>query len=885
MAFGLTCRKVRDLAVVMAMILFSAASFGDETARSPLPQPDELEQARKSVESFLGNEPANGFNLLKLGRDTIDPAKKYVLLEMARKSGEENDKPRLVTDAIEVLAESFAIDDKAMLADSLSRMTKDKRQPDGALSVSTRNEIASQARNARDELIRQGDRYDLALTFANIVADATKGTTGSHDDDVEKLQFAQQLADGWKDLASELETLKADATNQQAHLKLGKFYCFVRGDWDLGLEHLAKGDDAELRELASIEQSDPTEGSVQYDLANSWYAYWKKIPDDQSIASLQVGRHARHWFEKAMPSLNQGFEFQDAKIKVASLPAPEKDSETAPRRKSIASREGRSNKRSMANKGDDASGSKREAKGSKSSSSANGADLRNTIGMRFRRIPAGTFRMGRSEPEESHFARFAIKPQHRGNGWGYVADEEPVHTVEISREFFLGTFEVTREQFAMFIKETGYRTDAERYGDGHGWDGRKDVQNRSFHWNNNGLPAERDLPVVNVSWNDADKFCRWLSQREGKKYRLPTEAEWEYCCRAGTESTFYNGDDPLKLVEIANASDLTLTRPTNVEYFIPVEDGFHHEAPVGRFQPNPWGLYDMLGNVSEWTEDRYASSFYADSPPKDPQCPRSQWSGGECVVRGGSWSRWPRMCTAADRDYGLPNLSDNFRGFRVLCESEPAPGRGKMADVVKLANDKQSKSMAKQDRFPAPVVYGGDWRVDGTDLIQDDSRGQTAIIFGDPNWDDYNLEYSVTMRTGNGGLGLILHNEDDAIEKWVQAIAWTYGVALLEKCHGWGKGPWTRLASVSGILPLDQQHAVKFEVRGSKITFFGDGKEVFTGDAAPVARGRIGFRTMDASAKFSDIKVTKPDGTVLWEGLPDVERARMTPYFFDHRKR
>ena len=137
--------------------------------------------------------------------------------------------------------------------------------------------------------------------------------------------------------------------------------------------------------------------------------------------------------------------------------------------------------------------------------------------------------------------------------------------------------------------------------------------------------------MVNVSWNDAVAFCKWLSQKEGKTYRLPTEAEWEYACRAGTTTRYYSGDDPGdagqggergrcdgqgEVLEVASWT------------YIAARDGYVFTAPVGRFQPNDFGLYDMHGNVWEWCADWYEAGYYAVSPADDPPVPR--WARAGC---------------------------------------------------------------------------------------------------------------------------------------------------------------------------------------------------------------------------------------------------------------
>ena len=168
-------------------------------------------------------------------------------------------------------------------------------------------------------------------------------------------------------------------------------------------------------------------------------------------------------------------------------------------------------------------------------------------------------------------------------------EEQPQHRVRISRPFYMGAHEVTRGEFAQFVRATGYQTDAKRDGKGGcGFDAATGEfkQDPIYDWQNTGFPQTDRDPVVNVSWNDAAAFCEWLTRREKAVYRLPTEAEWEYACRAGTTTLFYSGDDPESLAAVANVADGTLKQKFSSWTTIAGRDGFAFTAPVGSFHPN-----------------------------------------------------------------------------------------------------------------------------------------------------------------------------------------------------------------------------------------------------------------------------------------------------------
>jgi len=165
--------------------------------------------------------------------------------------------------------------------------------------------------------------------------------------------------------------------------------------------------------------------------------------------------------------------------------------------------------------------------------------------------------------------------------------------------------------------------------------------------------------VVNVTWNDAVKFCEWLSRKEGKTYELPTEAEFEYACRAGTTTRFWTGEGAESLMGSANAADASAKKRFTDWETTEGDDGYVFTAPVGRFRPNPWGLYDMAGNVWEWCAD--GQREYGPEPVKDPRGPAE----GNRLLRGGSFFGNPKYCRSADRYQAAPETRNVNFGFRV----------------------------------------------------------------------------------------------------------------------------------------------------------------------------------------------------------------------------
>ena len=250
-------------------------------------------------------------------------------------------------------------------------------------------------------------------------------------------------------------------------------------------------------------------------------------------------------------------------------------------------------------------------------------------------IPGGTFRMGDLNGD--------------GND-----DEKPVHSVTVP-PFKLGKYEVTVGQFRRFVLASGYGMDAERNVGGNEGCFTREFTSRDEwgwtpgrSWRDLEYPIEDEQPVVCVDWNDAQAYLDWLSAETGEAFRLPSEAEWEYAVRAGSETLYHFGDEAERLCEFGNVADTTELPNGGVRtYRADCNDGADFPTAVGSYRPNAFGLYDMHGNVWEWAEDCWNDS-YAGAPADG-----SAWTSGNCVlrvVRGGSWfDVTPRYLRSADR--------------------------------------------------------------------------------------------------------------------------------------------------------------------------------------------------------------------------------------------
>jgi len=293
-------------------------------------------------------------------------------------------------------------------------------------------------------------------------------------------------------------------------------------------------------------------------------------------------------------------------------------------------------------------------------------------GVTFVQIPAGEFAMGSDE-----IADELKKEGVRVRKGESIVSESPVHRVRISA-FHMGKYELTKGQFRVFVEATGYKTDAEKDPAG-GWCVNRQLpkgeQSPIYNWTNAGFPQTDQHPVVSVSWNDAVAYCRWVTAEYSKRgqkrvCRLPTEAEWEYACRAGSNTRYSSGDSPQSLSAFANLRDGALQAEIPELNFVrwppfPFNDGAAFTSVGGEYRANAFGLYDMHGNVWEWCSDWFDENYYSRSPDTDPKGPSS---GTYRVLRGGSWYLEQVYATCASRSGSTPDFHRSFSGFRVVLE-------------------------------------------------------------------------------------------------------------------------------------------------------------------------------------------------------------------------
>jgi formylglycine-generating enzyme len=266
-------------------------------------------------------------------------------------------------------------------------------------------------------------------------------------------------------------------------------------------------------------------------------------------------------------------------------------------------------------------------------------------------LPQGRFVMGAPAGEEE---REKAPAYFRGHSI-------PQHSVTIQYSFAVARFDVTRDEYAQFVAETNRPDPDSCYTpDASGGESHK----RGANWHSPGFPQTGRDPVVCVNWDDAQAYVAWLSAKTGHVYRLPTEAEWEYAARAGTTTARYGSDRPAEICRYINHGDLNFSEqhPRESDVNRECRDGFAFTSPVGSFLPNQFGLYDMLGNVWQWTEDCWNDDY------KGATSDGSSWQNGNCgrrVMRGGAYSLIPALVRAAVRLGAKSPSRDHSGGFRV----------------------------------------------------------------------------------------------------------------------------------------------------------------------------------------------------------------------------
>ncbi|MCU0880696.1 MAG: SUMF1/EgtB/PvdO family nonheme iron enzyme, partial [Pirellulaceae bacterium] len=427
---------------------------------------------------------------------------------------------------------------------------------------------------------------------------------------IEETKRQQLLSEDYR---KALNVLENKPTDPAANLAAGRHLCFVKGNWERGVPMLALGSDTALKAAAIKDLRGADSADEQAATGDAWWDLAEaKQGEERDVVRLRAG----FWYRQAEPKLAGGLAGLKIKQRLEVIAKLGREIPTAP------SLPANSQTPPLAITPFD-------EKTARQHQAAWAKHLKvpvlwtNSIGMRFALIPPGEFDMGATEEE---VARLLQEAKARKEPAWYIArlpSEAPKHRVRITRPYYAGIYEVTQAEYE-----------------------------RVLGTNPSQFKANPIRPVEEVTWHDAVEFCRRLSEAPQEKttgatYRLLTEAEWEYACRAGTTTRFSFGDDAGVLGQYAwwknNSRDST--------------------QPIGQLRPNAFGLFDMHGNVWEWCADWHAVDYYTKASAEDPVGPES---GSARVLRGGSWNDdFPGPYRGVCRNYNGPDRTYRGWGFRV----------------------------------------------------------------------------------------------------------------------------------------------------------------------------------------------------------------------------
>jgi formylglycine-generating enzyme required for sulfatase activity len=589
--------------------------------RAPVPDESALSDARRAADALFKAEierAKTSADKIALARrlfaqaiEQPGTADRYVLMLTARDLAVTAKDADAAFQYVDQMAQAFEVDRLSVKTDILTGWAKETRTPEA------RKWIVEQMLRVGDEAIESGN-LDAAQELGRLV---TAKSVGMRDREIAQKTkvYRQRCIEASKDI-EELKaahaTLARDSNDAQANLVVGRHLCFTKGDWQKGLPMLALGSDAALKGLANQElTSPPSQPDAQVALADAWW----EIAQARGRSQMDsIRSHAGLWYRKARPGLPLGLVKNKVEQRLHEVTKLRGQMPTPPL--AIAPFDERRAKQHQ----------ERWAE-----YLGEPVEMSNSIGMQFVLIPPGEFMMG-SAPEEIAWATEEVTRTNDTRPLKLVASEAPRHGVRISKPFYLGACEVTQAEY------------------------QRVMGNNPSDFSANGREAAKmagqDMsrhPVDRVTWDDAARFCQKLSVMPIERaarwvYRLPTEAEWEYACRAGSATKWSFGDDAAMLNEYA--------------WFRAKGSSGLVTHPVGSKRPNAWSLYDMYGNLREWCMDWHAKEFYKQAPKVNPAGPSL---GVDRVVRGGGWRDFAGSCRSAVREYSGPKEQSSLIGFRV----------------------------------------------------------------------------------------------------------------------------------------------------------------------------------------------------------------------------
>lgn len=614
----------------------------DEQQQAILPQVDEAYSVAQA------RTPADKLKLVKelfeAATRSTKPDEKFALLRRAMELAGEAGDAGLMCEVVDAVGEDFQVDPGTVKEKVLVKFAE-------TAGDQARIKSLIQACRTESQAALADDHFTQALNLATLAYRMSQKTQARElrKDAHEWRLEVERLHLRWQKIVEFEVALKQNAADPAANLAVGRWLCFDRGRWQQGLPYLAKGSDPLLVARAEAElkfahaEAPPSEAPppspapsassqspapTAMTLADGWWDTAQgNVGKEKDAMLLRAGA----WYRLAQAALEPGIARTKVDKRLAEIaklgrPIPDGPMEKPAQRKPSLG------ERLLMPAGAVAPFSAEEAQQHQQRWAKYlrlAVEETNSIGVKLVLIPAGEFDMGSSPEEIERLLKASTRNKEDAVYLDRLRSEGPRHRVKISKPFYLSACEVTRAEYwrVMGPDATASRPSAK---------------------------AETgSLPMDSVGWLEAVEFCRRLSalpeeKAAGRVYRLSTEAEWEYACRAGTTGPWSTGE----------ATGL------------PKLGWFHGNATsaahaVGQKQPNPWGLHDMHGNVYEWCADWFAADYYSQAPSADPTGPPS---GVARILRGGSWRDQANELRAAERMWAPPMLREANIGFRVLRE-------------------------------------------------------------------------------------------------------------------------------------------------------------------------------------------------------------------------
>jgi len=610
---------------VVAM-LTCIATTGELAAQQKTPVPDEA--AEQAAKKTAGEIYGGRFALAKTAADKSalaaemigaalkiqnGSADQFVVLKVARDIAVGAGDATTALSAVKELVQRFDVPALTLPAETLLAAAEQ------ATMTAQRKGVAEAAGPIITKLA-EANEYDLAIRVCEAARVAAQGArefklAGELSNQLPELKRLEQESQAYRDARAVME---ANPTEPAANLAAGRYLCFVKGDWERGVPMLALGSDSALKSVALMDLRGAESAEAQAAIGDAW---WDLAETKHGEERDTLRLRAAFWYRQAVPKLAGGLVGLKVKQRLEEI------SKLGGEVPAASSRPATSRTPPLAIAPFD----EQTAKQHQSAWAKHlGVPVlyTNSISMRFVLIPPGEFMMG-STGEEA--GKFLEEAKRRGDPkWMLerTRSEVPKRRVKITRPFYVGMLEVTQLEYE-----------------------------RVMGLNPSRFKGKPTHPVEQVSWQDAQDFCRRLSETpdensRGAAYRLPTEAEWEYVCRAGTTMRFSFGDDPSIVQNYAwwgkNSGPNIRQRSTQI---------------VGQLRPNAFGLFDLHGNVWEWCADWYASDLGLIPSPEDPAGPAS---GSTRVSRGGSYlNAGPDALRCAFRFDVPPDTRSVDIGFRV----------------------------------------------------------------------------------------------------------------------------------------------------------------------------------------------------------------------------